>query len=408
MTIGMFQKDNEGGIKTWAQSAELLVCLLTALVGLSTSIYFDSLFTANSAIVVMAIVILIVNRSKKLSNQNLQLEPADQLKQELNTVWAQLSSKTSKGFDDLADSTTDIRTSVESSTVSLHQSLHKLSEFANAEKDLMMSLADRLAAKPQQSETGETTDEAVSLQRFADQVGSILDVYVSLFVDVSEKSVRAVHIINDMVKHLDDMFTLISGVSSIADQTNLLALNAAIEAARAGEAGRGFAVVADEVRKLSQDSNKISGEIRQRAQTAKEIVTDVEEVVGEIASMDMNIALDARGHLDSMLSELEAVNQSVTESVAKGAVIGNDIQAEVFKAVTAMQDADRVAQVAERMARMIEALQEITNLLNKSWASSAPMSDILRETTAKIEKIALPKHEQHLQKNNQSTDVQLF
>lgn len=245
---------------------------------------------------------------------------------------------------DLKSLSLNIQSIVEESTVKLHASFQGLSDSANAEKDLMMGIVEQLSNRASDSES-----EDVSLKRFANEVGRILDDYVRLFIDISDKSVQAVHNIQDMVKHLDGMFVLIKDIRGIADQTNLLALNAAIEAARAGEAGRGFAVVADEVRKLSQDSNALNEQIRERAEIAKTTVTSVEKVVGDIASLDMNIAIDAKGHLDAMLQELELVNEKVTDSVGRGAEIGEEINREIGRAVTALQSADRVSQYAQHI-----------------------------------------------------------
>ena len=244
--------------------------------------------------------------------------------------------------EDLSTLSSNIQGLVESSSLRLHQSFQGLSDSAGTSRDLMMGIVDRLS--PDAHDSSE-----ISLKRFANEVGTILDDYVKLFIDVSDKSIQAVHNIQDMVKHLDGMFGLIDNIRGIANQTNLLALNAAIEAARAGEAGRGFAVVADEVRKLSQNSNALNEQIREKVETTKATVTDVERVVGEIASLDMNIAIDAKGHLDAMLDELEEVNNQVAESVARGAELGGEINLEVGRAVTALQSADRVAQIAEQI-----------------------------------------------------------
>lgn len=260
----------------------------------------------------------------------------------LRDVTGALDKKLTPVCKDLENVANQIQHLVEDSSVRLHTSFQGLSDSANAGKDLMMGIVDQLSSS-------KTDGDEVTLKRFANEVGEILDDYVKLFVDISEKSVLAVHNIQDMVIHLDGMFGLIDSIKGIADQTNLLALNAAIEAARAGEAGRGFAVVADEVRKLSKDSHALSEQIRERAQTAKATVTNVEQVVGEIASLDMNIAIDAKGHLDAMLSELERVNEKIGHSVEKGAAIGEEINAEVNRAITALQSADRVAQYAKHI-----------------------------------------------------------
>lgn len=215
----------------------------------------------------------------------------------------------------------------------------------------------------QRISTGRTEEKAnsagqqVTLHYFAIEVGRILDDYVKLFVDVSDRSVKAVHNIQDMVEQFDGMFTLINEIRGIADQTNLLALNAAIEAARAGEAGRGFAVVADEVRKLSQDSNSLNEEIRGRAEGARATITNVEAVVGEIASLDMHIAIDAKGHLDGMLAELEQVNRGVADGVDKVSVISKEIARDVAGAITGLQFADITGQLISTIQAKITELE---------------------------------------------------
>lgn len=251
--------------------------------------------------------------------------------------------------------TQDIRDVVERNSLALHSSFQSLSANAIAERDILESVSTQLSNGAGEREHAKT----VSLAHFANDMGRILDDYVRLFLDVSSKSIQAVHKIQDMVKHLDGMFGLINEIRGIADQTNLLALNAAIEAARAGDAGRGFAVVADEVRKLSKDSNELNDEIRQKAQKAKETVTQVESVVGEIASMDMNLAIDAKGHLDSMLAELEKMNRTVSDGVAKGSQIGDAMQQEVSRAFAALQSADQISQMLRQVTHCTEFLNQI-------------------------------------------------
>lgn len=330
-----------------------------------------------------------------------KIDVSEQSLQQLKLFSTKVDLALSPLSENVEHLSSEIQHVVEDANLRLHGSFQGLSDSANAGKDLMMGIVEQLS--PSDSDSND-----VSLKKFAREVGAILDDYVRLFVDISEKSIQAVHNIQDMVTHLDGMFGLISDIRGIADQTNLLALNAAIEAARAGEAGRGFAVVADEVRKLSRDSNELNEQIREKAETAKSTVTNVEKVVGEIASLDMNIAIDAKGYLDGMLHELELVNEKVAHSVEQGAAIGEEINQEVGRAIGAMQSADLVAQYAKQINLTSAHLSDIVKRYNNVIATE---SNIMRALQSSMEEIDNTKSHDlspsHLQANS-GDNVDLF
>jgi methyl-accepting chemotaxis protein len=233
----------------------------------------------------------------------------------------------------------------------LMSSFHQLSSDTKAQRDQVAKLLKDM----NDAEGGGSN--WLNLPSFVQKTTDVLENFASVLVRFSKQSVRIAYKIDDMIEHIDAIFHLVSEVDGIAEETNILAINAALEAARAGELGRGFGVVASEVRGLSRSTKKLNEAIGARILGARSTMDQVREAVQEMASQDMTVALEAKGSVDGMLEQLHAVNAEFNLALSRIGEFTRRVESGTDEAVRGLQFEDMVGQLLAHLQQRLTHMQ---------------------------------------------------
>ena len=287
----------------------------------------------------------------------------------------------------------------------LMNSFRKLSTDTEAQQERVQHVLANMSDSPYDSEQS----EGLNIPAFVSQTATVLQNFVEVLVHFSKQSVTISYKIDDMVEHMDAIFELVSQVDSIAEDTNILAINAALEAARAGEAGKGFKVVASEVRMLSRDTKALNEQIGSQVDAARSVIDEVREAARGIASQDMSMALNAKGGVDDMLDRLRGMDEKTASVLDDLTEFTGRVRTSANAAIRSMQFEDMVTQILDHVKVKTHRLRELTNRLQAttSEALTAEQRDaLLVETLNELTNEAV--HRAVEQESMDAGDVELF
>ncbi len=187
-------------------------------------------------------------------------------------------------------------------------------------------------------------------------LGGTLGEFVREVLSMSKQAVSMVRAIDRVIEDLSRLSHSVEGIDRITAKTNLLALNARIEAERAGEAGRSFGVVAGEVRELSRATSDLASGIKHEISSISEALKSGYATLAEVASMDMTRQIEAKDEVERTLALLKERDDFLTRSVHNSMDIAQAIESAVGKVVTDLQFEDRTHQRLERIAAALDVL----------------------------------------------------
>ena len=296
--------------------------------------------------------------SEHLSRANQEVNKAIEEVAKGNNEQTQDISEVARGMDRLGEVINTISAGAQLQAENVNRTSTIIGEMVGGVEEVASSA--QYAAK-----TAEETSDV------ANQGGQAVERVVVGMENIKSKVFEAADKIRELGEESQHIGEIIQVIDDIAEQTNLLALNAAIEAARAGEHGKGFAVVADEVRKLAERSGKATKEI---AELIKNIQRETENAV---AAMDegtheveagASLAVDAGNALGQIMENVGKTNDEI-HKISKTAQTISNHSAEVVSAI------DGVAQVTEENSRSTREMADNVGVTSSSIMDIARIAE---------------------------------
>ncbi|OQY22622.1 MAG: hypothetical protein B6I37_06830 [Desulfobacteraceae bacterium 4572_35.2] len=387
-----------------------VVLLINLVAVVATFLWFDSVTVLIPVLfvsIVSGIGLWLMRDSSRGDESNADnQQKSEQITQTMQSVFEYLDQELAGQFRDARQENGQVQEILADAISKLVESFTQLEQDTSRQ----LEVAVKLSGSGAKQEHG----EEVSFANLFLSIENVMQKLLDATIDGSAKSEQVAQETMKARQEFQTVLGMLSEVKKIADQTNLLAINAAVEAARAGAAGRGFAVVAEEVRNLSIRSNRFSEQIDESLQSISRLLDHVEMSIHDLAKQSDQLVQDERENIKMVMGDAQGYYELVDSSAQQISELASNVSRQVGYAVTSMQFQDMSTQIIDTVSKRLVAAEELLNSLvalttsTDSNGSSDSSEQLLQLLNSAKDLVQQSHHNPVSQKSMDEGEIELF